>query len=51
MHYRLELLLCRHILQAIASMCQFDEDQFLDSEKFEKLCRPLAESLDCAKVN
>ncbi|CAK75222.1 unnamed protein product (macronuclear) [Paramecium tetraurelia] len=50
MYYRLELLLNRHILQSISSLCQNDCEQFVDTEKFEKLSDPLALTLDCPKV-
>ncbi|CAD8053176.1 unnamed protein product [Paramecium sonneborni] len=50
MFYRLELLLNRHILQSISSLCQNDCEQFVDTEKFEKLSEPLALTLDSPKV-
>lgn len=32
-------------------MCVNDKDDFLDTEKFEKLAQPLALILDCPRVN
>lgn len=50
MFYKLELVLCRHVMMALRELCQHDKDEFLDTEKFEKLCEPLAGTLDCARV-
>lgn len=46
MFYKLCILNCKHLLQSIEQLCVHDKDEFLDTEKFEKLAEPLSLVLD-----
>ncbi|KAM3127713.1 hypothetical protein pb186bvf_020201 [Paramecium bursaria] len=50
MYYKLELVLARHILTSIEYLCQGDQEQFLDTDKFDRLSEPLAKMLDTGLI-
>jgi hypothetical protein len=49
MYYKLYILECRHALQCVIELCANDKNEFLDTEKFERLSSPLALVIDCAR--